>query len=181
MSHPVKKILVVGGGTAGWMTAAYLAKWLEGVDIQVSLVESDQIGTIGVGEATVPGIHQYIRDLEISENEFIRATNATFKLGIEFENWAGDGKRFFHPFAGYGVAIEDRPFYKTWWAARGQGFPRDSTNFVCARNWQWQESLPCQVLIPKVAWPGTTMPTILTHPYSPNFCAAMRNSAALPA
>lgn len=129
MSHPVKKILVVGGGTAGWMTAAYLAKWLDGVDIQVSLVESDQIGTIGVGEATVPGIHQYIRDLEISENEFIRATNATFKLGIEFENWAGDDKRFFHPFADYGVAIEDRPFYKTWWAARGQGYPEGLDQF----------------------------------------------------
>lgn len=129
MPHPVRKILIVGGGTAGWMTAAYLAKWLESVDIEVSLVESDQIGTIGVGEATVPGIHQYIRDLEISENDFIRATNATFKLGIEFENWAGDAKRFFHPFASYGVAIEDRPFYKTWWATQEQGYPAGLDQF----------------------------------------------------
>ncbi|WP_049628912.1 tryptophan halogenase family protein [Cellvibrio sp. pealriver] len=126
---PVKKILVVGGGTAGWMTAAYLAKWLESVDIQVELVESDQIGTIGVGEATVPGIHQFIRDLAISESEFIRATNATFKLGIAFEHWAGIDKHFFHPFAGYGVAIEDRSFHKTWWAARQQGYAQELDQF----------------------------------------------------
>lgn len=123
MPNPVKSILIVGGGTAGWMTAAYLANWLKTTDISVTLVESEQIGTIGVGEATVPGIHQFIRDLNISEPEFIAATNATFKLGIEFEQWAGVGQRFFHPFAGYGVPIEDRPFHKTWWAAQQQGYP----------------------------------------------------------
>lgn len=119
---PVKKILVVGGGTAGWMTAAYLAKWLETVDIQVALVESDQIGTIGVGEATIPAIRQFVQHLGVKESEFIKATNATFKLGIEFEGWAAPEKSFFHPFAGYGVDIEDRPFYKSWWAARAQGY-----------------------------------------------------------
>lgn len=122
MAKPITKILVVGGGTAGWMTAAYLARWLESTSIQVTLVESEQIGTIGVGEATVPGIHQFLRDLDIKEPEFIQATNATFKLGIEFENWANDGANFFHPFAGYGVPIEDRAFYKTWWAASKQGY-----------------------------------------------------------
>lgn len=121
-SRQVKKILVVGGGTAGWMTAAYLARWLESTAIQVTLVESEQIGTIGVGEATVPGIHQFIRDLDISEPEFISATNATFKLGIEFADWAGEGAHFFHPFASYGVPIEDRPFHKTWWSAKSQGY-----------------------------------------------------------
>lgn len=128
-AKPVKKILIVGGGTAGWMTAAYLARWLETVDIQVTLIESELIGTIGVGEATVPGIHQFIKDLGIKESEFIRATNATFKLGIEFENWAGIDKTFFHPFAGYGVPIEDRPFYKTWWAANKQGYTEGLDKF----------------------------------------------------
>lgn len=123
MSKPVRRIVVVGGGTAGWMTAAFLAQWLETVDIPVTLVESDQIGTIGVGEATVPGIHQFVKDLKINEVEFIRATNATFKLGIEFAHWAGDKTHFFHPFAGYGVDIEGRSFHKTWWAARQQGYP----------------------------------------------------------
>ncbi|PUA28984.1 MAG: tryptophan halogenase [Cellvibrio sp. 79] len=121
-SRSVKKILVVGGGTAGWMTAAYLARWLENTNIQVALIESEQIGTIGVGEATVPGIHQFIRDLDIKESEFIRATNATFKLGIEFSGWAGEGQHFFHPFGGYGVPIEDRSFHKTWWSAKNQGY-----------------------------------------------------------
>ncbi|WP_039914811.1 tryptophan halogenase family protein [Cellvibrio mixtus] len=128
-SRPIKKILIVGGGTAGWMTAAYLARWLENTDIQITLVESEQIGTIGVGEATVPGIHQFIKDLDIKEPEFIRATNATFKLGIEFADWAGQGTHFFHPFAGYGVPIEARPFHKTWWSARKLGFPRGLEQF----------------------------------------------------
>ncbi len=129
MSKPVKKILVVGGGTAGWMTAASLARWVEQVDIQVTLVESELIGTVGVGEATVPGIHEFIQYLGIKESEFIRATNATFKLGIEFENWAGADTHFFHPFAGYGVRIEDRPFYQTWWAAKAQGYAEGLEKF----------------------------------------------------
>src|SRR6187431_2887934 len=128
-AKPVKKILIVGGGTAGWMTAAYLARWLEKVDVQVVLIESELIGTVGVGEATVPGIHQYIQYLGVKESEFIKATNATFKLGIEFENWAGMDARFFHPFAGYGVQIEDRPFYKTWWSAKAQGYSEGLEKF----------------------------------------------------
>jgi tryptophan 7-halogenase len=122
MGKKVAKIVILGGGTAGWMTAAFLSKWLEGVDIQVTLVESEQIGTIGVGEATVPGIHQFIKQLEIKESEFIQATHATFKLGIEFEGWADSHQSFFHPFAAYGVQLEDRPFHQTWWAAKKQGY-----------------------------------------------------------
>lgn len=121
-SKPVSHIVIAGGGTAGWMTAAYLANWLENTNIRVTLVESELIGTVGVGEATVPGIHQFIKDLNIRESEFIKATNATFKLGIEFENWVAPNQSFFHPFAGYGVPIEDRPFHKTWWAAKQQGY-----------------------------------------------------------
>lgn len=136
-SRPVKKILVVGGGTAGWMTAAYLARWLENTHIQVTLVESEQIGTIGVGEATVPGIHQFIKDLDINEPEFISATNATFKLGIEFANWTGEGKQFFHPFAGYGVPIEDRPFHKTWWAAKKQRYTEGLDKFCLGTQLAW--------------------------------------------
>ncbi|WP_323815309.1 tryptophan halogenase family protein [Cellvibrio sp. NN19] len=118
----VSHIVIAGGGTAGWMTAAYLARWLESTDIRVTLVESDQIGTVGVGEATVPGIHEFIQHLGVRESEFIKATHGTFKLGIEFEGWAAPDKSFFHPFAGYGVDIEDRPFYKSWWQAREQGY-----------------------------------------------------------
>jgi tryptophan halogenase len=129
MNKKVSSIVIVGGGTAGWMTAAFLSKWLDQIPIQVSLIESEQIGTIGVGEATVPGIHQFIRDLGIQESEFIKATNATFKLGIEFKDWAGMGTDFFHPFAAYGVQIEDRPFYKTWWSAKKQGYQEGLEHF----------------------------------------------------
>lgn len=133
MNRPIRKILIVGGGTAGWMTAAYVARWISRMnkqtDMDVVLVESDHIGTIGVGEATVPGIHQFMRDLDINETEFIRATNATFKLGIEFEGWAKPGKSFFHPFGGYGVQIEERPFYQTWWSARQQGYTEGLDSF----------------------------------------------------
>lgn len=129
MTKPIRKILIVGGGTAGWMTAAFLARWIAKTGIEVTLVESEQIGTIGVGEATVPGIHQFMKDLVINEKEFIQATNATFKLGIEFDGWASPDKHFFHPFAGYGVQIEERPFYQTWWSATQQGYSEALESF----------------------------------------------------
>jgi len=129
MGKRVSSIVIVGGGTAGWMTAAYLSNWLDKTSIHVTLIESDQIGTVGVGEATVPGIHQFIKSLGIKETEFIKATHATFKLGIDFEHWAGRGKRFFHPFGEYGVQIEERPFYKTWWAAKKQGYTTELDKF----------------------------------------------------
>lgn len=129
MGQPIQKIVIVGGGTAGWMTAAHLANWLEVSPISIELVESDQIGTIGVGEATIPGIHRFIRALKISEKEFLKATKGTFKLGIEFEGWRNEQSRFFHPFADYGVSIEDRSFYKTWHFAKTQGMDLDLEKF----------------------------------------------------
>lgn len=128
-NKPVNHIVIAGGGTAGWMTAAYLARWVEGTRIRITLVESELIGTVGVGEATVPGIHQFIQQLGVKESEFIAATHATFKLGIEFEGWAAPEQAFFHPFAGYGVPLEDRPFYKTWWSAKHQGYSASLAEF----------------------------------------------------
>lgn len=128
-NKPVNHIVIAGGGTAGWMTAAYLARWLEPTNIQVTLVESELIGTVGVGEATVPGIHQFIKHLGVKESEFIAATHATFKLGIEFEGWVAPEQTFFHPFAGYGVPIEERPFHKTWWSAKQEGYSASLAEF----------------------------------------------------
>jgi tryptophan 7-halogenase len=131
-NQAITRIVILGGGTAGWMTAAYLSHWLAPTNISVTLVESDQIGAIGVGEATVPAIHEFLRALGINEAEFIAATQATFKLGIEFEGWATADNHFFHPFAAYGVQIEDRPFYKTWWSARQQGYSGGLEEFCLA-------------------------------------------------
>jgi tryptophan halogenase len=95
--HRKRRVIVAGGGTAGWMAAAALARTM-GEAIELTLVESDAIGTIGVGESTIPPLVNYNRLLGISEADFMRATQATFKLGIEFENWKAKGEKYFHSF-----------------------------------------------------------------------------------
>ena len=105
--------LCVGGGTAGWMTAAGLTKVL-GRTYNIRLIESDEIGIIGVGEATIPHIADFNRALEIDENEFLRATQGTFKLGIEFVNWGQIGDRYIHGFGRLGQATDALPFHHFW-------------------------------------------------------------------
>ena len=104
MSHqPIKKIIIAGGGTAGWMAAASLSRFAIGKSLNITLIESTSIGTVGVGEATIPSIVQFNNSIGLDELDFIRATRASFKLGIQFENWHTHGDRFFHPFADYGI------------------------------------------------------------------------------
>ncbi|QBY03254.1 tryptophan 7-halogenase [Thalassotalea sp. HSM 43] len=100
-NKPVKNVVIAGGGTAGWMAAASMAKLL-GKAINITLVESDQIPTVGVGEATIPTLHLLHNLLGINEAEFMAATNATFKLGISFENWRDVGKDYIHSFGHLG-------------------------------------------------------------------------------
>ena len=110
----IKSIVIVGGGTAGWMAAAGMSKLLKDSAMHITLVESEAIGTVGVGEATIPHIQYYNRLLELNENDFIRQTNATFKLGIEFVNWGKVGERYIHPFGAYGVDMEGLRFHQFW-------------------------------------------------------------------
>ena len=111
------RVVVVGGGTAGWMTAAALARLLPD-RCSTHLVESEAIGTVGVGEATIPHIVAFNRRLGIDEARFMAATRATFKLGIEFLDWARRGDRYMHPFGGFGRDVGPVGFHHFWNRAR---------------------------------------------------------------
>mgnify|MGYP001604033803 FL=1 len=121
VQQSIKKIVVVGGGTAGWMAASGLAKFLEGSGTRIDVIESSSIGTVGVGEATIPTIVGFNQYLGLDEPDFMRRTQATFKLGIRFDDWAGPGSSFLHPFANYGVPLNGIPFQNMWLRARLAG------------------------------------------------------------
>ena len=107
-AEPVRHIAIVGGGTAGWMAAAALGKAFtrsNGLSLKITLVESEQIGTVGVGEATIPPIRQFVQMIGLSEEDFIRSTAATAKLGIAFKDWTAPGSEYFHGFGDYGPTI----------------------------------------------------------------------------
>ena len=129
----IKEIVIVGGGSAGWMTAAALSRLLRPEHIQMTVVESEQIGTIGVGEATIPDIINFNRILGIPEDEFMRATNATFKLGIEFENWGKIGDRYFHPFGQHGADMQGIDFHQFYLSSKAHGNSKTIEDYsLCA-------------------------------------------------
>lgn len=115
----LKEIVILGGGTAGWMMAAALAKKCNGCDIRITLVESESIGTVGVGESTIPHIRDFNKFLGIDETSFLKKTKATFKVGIVFENWGDLGESYIHPFGAAGCDIEGVEF-QHYWARFGQ-------------------------------------------------------------
>ncbi len=118
------EVIIVGGGTAGWSAAAALARLLPGV-ARVRVIESADIGIVGVGEATLPHVRQFVRQLGIDEADFMRATHATYKLGIEFRDFGRIGDRYIHPFGSFGRELAQVPFHHYWLQSRGRGAAAD--------------------------------------------------------
>jgi tryptophan halogenase len=125
---PLRRIVIAGGGTAGWMAAAALGKTL-GKFADITLVESDAIGTIGVGESTIPPIRTFNNLLGIDEAEFMRETQATFKLGIEFDNWGEVGDRYFHSFGITGKDHWSAGFQHFWLNGLDRGHHRPYADY----------------------------------------------------
>ncbi|MBV7260344.1 tryptophan halogenase family protein [Erythrobacter crassostreae] len=138
----VNRVVIVGGGTAGWMTAAGLASMLGPTGLDITLIESEAIGVVGVGEATLPHLKQFNDTIGVNEAEFMAATSATFKLGIEFVNWGRKGDSYIHPFGEFGLPNEGVAFHHYWrkFADRPDVGPLDeySLPVIACRNGKFQ-------------------------------------------
>lgn len=128
MQAPVREVVIVGGGTAGWMAAAALSRFL-GREHRIRVVESDEIGAVGVGEATIPAIRLFNAALGLDEDDFLRETQATFKLGIQFLDWLRPGHSYIHAFGQVGRDLGLVPFHHYWLRGRAERRAADLTAY----------------------------------------------------
>ena len=151
---PIRRIVIVGGGTAGWMAAALMSKSLGTQNFDITLVESEEIGTVGVGEATIPPILLFNEALGLNEDEFVRETNATFKLGIEFVNWRRPGHSYFHPFGYYGADMDGVLFQSFWLRLLREGgnpdYGRFNVETMAARENRFGRTAKTDTALPAV-------------------------------
>ena len=135
MKQRIGKVVVLGGGTAGWMSAAVMKRVL-GETVEIELVESEDIGIVGVGEATIPPIQHVNAVLGLDEAEFLRETRSTIKLAIRFENWRVQGERYYHTFGAPGVRQAFCHFHHFWTRAQLAGHKTNlwdyDLNFLCS-------------------------------------------------
>ena len=121
MVEPVRSVVIVGGGTAGWMAAASLQQHFSNTPISITLIESSEIETVGVGEATIPTIRRFYQNLGMTDEDVLRATQGTCKLGIQFNDWHSPGSSFIHPFGLFGQDVRNIGFHHYWLKMREQG------------------------------------------------------------
>ena len=125
MQKPIKKIVIVGGGSAGWMSAAMLAR-IFSTSKEIQVVESEAIGTVGVGEATIPPIQQFNAIRRIDEHTFLKRTKCTYKLAIQFEGWGQPNESYMHTFGDIGRSLNSVDFHHYWLLAKAHG---DSSSY----------------------------------------------------
>lgn len=154
-SDAIGHILIVGGGSAGWMTAAALSNVL-GPACRITLIESELIGTVGVGEATIPSIRLLNQTMGVNEKDFLRDTQGTFKLGIEFVNWGREGQRYFHPFGFLGMPFDALPVHQHWLKHRH----REDVGTLDDYSLAWHAASQGRFSLP------TTQPQLLTSTFN---------------
>src|SRR6185437_1843965 len=155
MDKPLRQIVIAGGGTAGYMCSAHLSVALR-PDVRLTLVESEDLGTIGDGEATLPTLRHFNAHLGLDEMDFVRRCEATFKLGIQFVDWGRAGHRYFHGFGDFGADIEAIPAYHYWRRLRELGDPEPLSAY----------SLPTRIAEAGKFFPPNPDPRSAMHAYS---------------